>query len=188
MIAGGSGGLRGGEIPPVMHRLWRKLPRGTIAGAVVIGAVAATLIAPPRPRFIWNVSHSAPVGLYVVGGQNALAVGDMVAARVPRDWRMLAAMRRYVPANVPLIKRIAARPGDHVCAKARDILVNGEPVAARRARDGAGRAMPRWTGCTILGEGSYLLLMKDPASFDGRYFGPTDAHDIVGEVRLLWAR
>jgi len=164
------------------------LMRGAAAPMAVIAAVAVTVIAPPRPILIWNVSLSAPIGLYAVGRQERLAVGDMVAARLPRDWRRLAEVRRYVPANIPLIKRISAGPGDRVCAIGADVLVNGEPLAVRPRQDGAGRGMPQWAGCIDLQPGSYLLLMDDAASFDGRYFGPTQARDIVGKVRLLWAR
>lgn len=154
----------------------------------MIGAVIGTLIVPSQPWLIWNVSESAPIGLYAVGSRHALTAGDVVAAQVPRSWRTLAAMRRYIPANVPLIKRIAASPGDHVCTVGALLLVNGKAVAARRAQDGAGRRMPWWSGCRRLPRHAYLLLMDDGASFDGRYFGPTHTDDIVGEVELLWSR
>lgn len=154
----------------------------------LLGAVGATLYAPPPPWFVWNVSRSAPVGLYTVEGRRDLAVGDMVAARMPQAWRALAGARRYLPINVPLIKRIAAGPGDHVCAVEADILVNGEWVGSRLERDGAGQSMPWWSGCRRLRESEYFLLMRHAASFDGRYFGPTASDDIIGRVHLLWAR
>jgi len=34
----------------------------------------------------------------------------------------------------------------------------------------------------------FLLMARSPASFDGRYFGPTSRSDIVGKATLLWAR
>jgi type IV secretory pathway protease TraF len=66
--------------------------------------------------------------------------------------------------------------------------VNGRHVAARRLADGAGRPMPGWTGCSDLGFGEYFLLMEDPASFDGRYFGVTRTEDLVGRAVPLWTR
>lgn len=158
---------------------------GTLALAALGCALAATIIVPPAPRLVWNVSASAPRGLYLVGG-DSVRVGDMVIARVPAPWRRLAAVRRYLPANVPLVKRVAARHGDRVCASGRRVLVNGRPIAERRALDGGGRPMPWWTGCFVLGEGALFLLMDSPDSFDGRYFGPTRSDDIVGGARLLW--
>ncbi|MCW0197649.1 S26 family signal peptidase, partial [Sphingopyxis sp.] len=62
-------------------------------------------------------------------------------------------------------------------------------VARRLDRDGAGRPMPWWSGCAELGSGEYFLLMAEsPASFDGRYFGVSEADDIVGKARLIWRR
>lgn len=162
------------------------LPAILVSG--LLGAVAATLVAPPRPRIIWNVTASAPLGPYVVEIRSRPAVGEMVAARVPALWRGLAGARRYLPVNVPLIKRVAAASGDRVCAIGDDIEVNGQRVAGRRARDGAGRPMPSWSGCVTLRRDQYFLLMDNRSSFDGRYFGPTGDSDIIGKVRPLWAR
>ena len=110
----------------------------------------------------------------------------MVIARVPAAWRRLAAVRRYLPTNVPLVKRVAAGAGDRVCASGRRVQVNGRPIVERRAVDGAGRPMRWWTGCVVLDEGALFLLMDSPDSFDGRYFGPTLRRDIVGGARLIW--
>jgi len=157
--------------------------------AGLAAALAATLLAPPRPRLLWNASASAPIGLYAVGDGAALARGDMVIARVPGEFRMFAARRRYLPANVPLVKRVAAVSGDEVCTAGARVMVNGRLVARRLDRDGAGRPMPWWSGCVLLGTGEVFLLMTDsPASFDGRYFGVNDEGDIVGRARLLWRR
>ncbi len=160
------------------------------AGAAlgVAAAVFSTLLAPPRPLLIWNVSPSAAIGLYAVGGARPPSRGDLVAARLAPRWRLLGSARHYIPANVPLIKRVAATAGDRVCAAGADIAVNGLRVARRLDLDGAGRPMPRWSGCIVLGRSEYLLLMPGAASFDGRYFGLTGESDIVGKVHLLWAR
>ena len=166
-------------------------PRAACRALAVIaltGALALTLIVPLRPWLVWNVSKSAPVGLYLIRGRGGVGAGDMVLARVPEGWRRLAAGRRYLPQNVPLIKRAAAVPGDKVCARGSQILVNGHRIAERRRFDGGGRPMPWWTGCVTLRRGSSFLLMETPASFDGRYFGPTGEADIIGLARLIWRR
>lgn len=164
------------------------VPGGVLALSALGCALGVTIAAPPVPRLVWNVSASAPRGLYLVGDGRSLVVGDMVIARLPERWRLLAAERRYLPANVPLVKRVAARAGDRVCASGRLVLVNGRRIAERRAVDGAGRAMPWWRGCVLLDDDALFLLMDDPASFDGRYFGPTIRGDIVGKARPLWRR
>ncbi|HZV09439.1 MAG TPA: S26 family signal peptidase, partial [Novosphingobium sp.] len=165
------------------HLLW-----GALTAVAMTGALGATLLMPPRPWLVWNASASAPIGLYAVTASHHGMVGDMVIARVPVRWRDLAATRRYIPANVPLVKRVAAASGDRICASGRAIFINGRWFARRQAVDSRGRAMPWWQGCVTLGKGRVFLLMDAPDSFDGRYFGPTDRGDIIGRARLLWRR
>lgn len=171
---------------PVPATRPRRIPRAGVAVAALGCALGSTLVVTPVPLVVWNVSMSAPPGPYLVGHSNSLVTGDMVIARPPARWRRLAAERRYLPANVPLVKRVAALPGDTVCARGADIRVNRRRVAERRAIDGTGGSMPWWTGCVVLAPDMLFLLMDDPASFDGRYFGPTRRGDIVGEAWPLW--
>lgn len=159
-----------------------------VAAGLFTAGVVATIIRPPQPRLVWNASASAPIGLYLVAPGASPAVGGMVIAQVPERVRRLAARRHYIPAGTPLVKRVAAVAGDRACARGQRISINGRWVASRRAVDGAGRPMPWWNGCHTLGAGALLLLMDDPASFDGRYFGPTGAVDVLGRARLLWRR
>lgn len=156
--------------------------------AVVIAGSIATVARPPSPRLLWNVSASAPIGLWHVASDAPIGRGDMVVARLAAPWRGLAARRHYLPANVPLIKRVAAVPGDRICSVDNRIFVNGRAVAIRIGRDGAGRAMPHWSGCIVVRNNDLLLLMDDLASFDGRYFGVTAGRDVIGKATLLWLR
>lgn len=156
------------------------------AGITLLGL---TSLFPPAPRLVWNASASAPIGLYAVTPQVPIDPGDMVIARVPDPWRVVAAQRRYIPANVPLVKHVAAAAGDEVCALGARIFVNGRWLADRRSIDAAGRAMPWWSGCVRLrGRQLFLLMSNSPASFDGRYFGVTESSQVIGRARLLWAR
>ncbi len=159
---------------------------------VLIGLAAALacllLGANPAPRLVWNISASAPRGLYLLDSAAPPRHGDMIAARLPLRWRTLADQRRYLPARIPLIKRIAARSGDSVCAFGAVVTVNGRARALRRDADSLGRRLPAWHGCVHLRDGQVLLLMDSPASFDGRYFGVTEAADVLGRARLIWHR
>lgn len=169
-------------------RIDRRIATGTALVAGLVIALGATLIAPPRPLLVWNASASAPPGLYLASDPSDVERGDMVVARMPLASRNLAARRHYLPANVPLVKRVSAVSGDRVCAHGRSISVNGRRVVLRRERDGQGRPMPAWTGCFTLQKGALFLLMDTPASFDGRYFGATTRTDMVGKARLIWSR
>ncbi len=158
----------------------------TACVAILIAALFLTMIWPPRPALVWNASESSPIGLYRVEPLGELARGDMVVAWAPREARRLAAERHYLPSNVPLVKRVAAGPGDRVCAAGEAVFVNGLLAARRREADMAGRPLPAWSGCFDLVQGQLLLLMPGEASFDGRYFGLTSARDVVGRARLIW--
>ncbi len=83
---------------------------------------------------------------------------------------------------------VVAIAGDEVCALGQEIFVNGRWTAKRRVADGQGRPMPAWSGCIRLRGGQLILLMDNPASFDGRYFGATEGRDVIGKARLLWRR
>jgi conjugative transfer signal peptidase TraF len=154
----------------------------------VTGALAIVLLTAGRhaPLVVWNASASSPRGLYVVT-QAAPQLGDYVLARAPEAAERLAAARGYVPGSVPLVKSVAARTGQRVCASGDRLTVDGRGVALRRRVDRAGRRLPRWSGCRTLVEGELLLLGRDnPASFDSRYFGPVRAERILGRARLVW--
>lgn len=182
--------LRAARVRRSRHRrAWRR--RGLALG-LLAAAINWTIVFPPAPRLVWNASSSAPVGLYAVHparpGQ-AFRRGDMVIARLPPPWRALAASRRYLPAGVPLVKRVAAAPGDEICAAGDTVRLGGRPLVRRMERDRAGRILPWWEGCLRLGSDDYLLVMaSSPWSFDGRYFGVTRSTEIIGRANLLWAR
>jgi conjugative transfer signal peptidase TraF len=171
---------------------WRRRQRRRLALAGLIGcatvALATSIAGDPPTLLVWNASASAPIGLYRVRVDRAVRRGDMVVAWTPEPARSLAARRRYLPANVPLVKRVAAVDGDRVCAFDTAISINGRSVALRQRTDGAGRLMPSWQGCRRLRAGEYLLLMDSPLSFDGRYFGVTRGSELLGRAHLLWRR
>ncbi|SDA36886.1 S26 family signal peptidase [Sphingomonas sp. NFR15] len=176
------------QLHAAKHRR-RVIGRRAVVTGIGVTLLGLTMAFPPAPRLVWNASASATVGLYAVSPGAPVDSGDIVIARVPERWRKMAAQRRYIPANVPLVKRVAAVAGDEVCALGHEIFVNGEWRAERRAIDASGRPMPGWNGCVRLrGRQLFLLMTRSPASFDGRYFGVTEGGLVVGKARLLWPR
>jgi conjugative transfer signal peptidase TraF len=168
---------------PTLRRRHRR--RCVILGAAIAGAafVIASLIQPVTPRLIYNASASAPLGFYRVLSAVPLHRGDLVLVRTPASVRALAAERGYIPATVPLVKRVAALAGDTVCVSGRTVFINDQPVARQLAADHVGRPLPAWSGCRPLAAGELFLLMADvPASFDSRYFGPVPATSVIGRL------
>lgn len=152
-------------------------------------ALASTSFVRREPLFIWNASASVPIGLYAVQPIGVLAVTDLVVARPPEPLGDWLDERRYLPKDAPLIKRIAALPGQKICRDGLAVTVDGIVVAEARERDHAGRPLPVWRGCFVLLLGEVFLLNWDePASLDGRYFGPFPMNAVIGRAMPLWTR
>lgn len=138
------------------------------------------------PLLVWNASSSSPRGLYmVVSGKPR--VGDFAIAWPPAAASAIARERGYLPAGVPLVKTVAASAGEPICARSEQVWAGQRIVAVRKPADAVGRPLPWWSGCKMLERGDLLLLGSHPDSFDGRYFGPVGADQVIGSARLLWA-
>lgn len=165
-----------------MRRIW------LLATAVPVLALAvASLVSLPK-KLIYNASASTSIGFYWLDNR-PFERGDYVVVRVPDRVRNLVMERRYLPSDVPLLKRVVGMNGDRICRQSDEITVNGSVVASAKRRDGQGREMPDWHGCHILTEQTVFLLQDHPQSFDGRYFGPVDRRLIIGRatrLRLPW--
>lgn len=181
--------LAWGDSRHALRRRRRRLAAGAGGVTLLAAALLATMIAQPLPLLVWNDSASAPIGLYSIHRNAPIAVGDFALARLPWSVRRLAAERRYLPSNVPLVKKVAGSAGDRVCAQRLRISIDGKLVTRRRTHDRLGRPLPAWSGCFVLKERQLFLLNgHNPDSFDGRYFGVTSTGDILGKADLLWVR
>lgn len=159
------------------------------AGIAGLLLLVSTIAAPPKPLLVWNASPSAPIGLYFVHHSDHIMPGDMVVAWPPKAVRRLAADRRYIPYNVPLVKRVAAADHDWVCAFGDQVTIDGGWIIPRRKLDGKGRRLPWWQGCKLVEGGQLFLMIEEHSdSFDGRYFGVTEPADVIGKAELLWAK
>lgn len=173
------------------HRRWARLRRRAILtlSILALGSLSFPVLDWPTPLLIYNASASAPIGFYRVLPAEPLRRGDLVLAHTPDSIRQLAAERRYLPTNVPLVKRIVALGGDTVCAINHAVSIDGHHVADQLAADSRGRPLPIWTGCRTLRPGEIFLLMQGvPDSFDGRYFGPIPDSAVIGRLVPLWLR
>ena len=157
------------------------------AGGVAMLAITA-IISPP-PRLVWNASASVPIGFYTIAPLQRPAIDRIVLVEPPARFARLFDARGYVPFGVPLLKRIAALPGQRVCRNGPALSIDGKVVALALERDRRGRTLPIWNGCQTLHAGEVFLLNRDVAtSLDGRYFGLTPATSIIGQARPLWTR
>ena len=161
--------------------------RRFLLAGIVSAAALATLAVPVTHDAVWNVSASVPTGLYAVRGKTSLLVGDRVAIEPPPTLRRLLAERGYLPAGVPLLKRVAAISGQRVCRYKQRVTIDGDFAGVARARDSRGRPLPVWFGCRKL-KTNELFVMNPaaPDSFDGRYFGPLRLDTVIGRAVPVW--
>lgn len=153
--------------------------------AVGIAFVATSSTIGARPYLVWNTTASAPIGFYRVAHHidPRYRIGDLVLVRPDPANAKLYASRGYLPLGVPLLKRIAATPGHHVCERDRALSIDGHAIAAALDRDSRGRSLLAWNGCRYLRHSEVFVLMVGvPDSLDGRYFGPTPVRSIIGQA------
>ena len=154
-------------------------------GAVVI--LAGTIVAKPSPIYIWNSSESVPLGLYRLRTTSNYYVAELVAVQPPEPLATYLDRNGYLPAGVPMLKRVRALPGQTICRNGSTITVDGIEMGEARERDSTGRPLPVWEGCDIVEDGKLFLMNWQAAdSFDGRYFGMTPATAVIGRVLPVW--
>jgi conjugative transfer signal peptidase TraF len=160
-----------------------------ILGAMVLGASMITFssTAHPMPRLLWNASASVPIGLYAMHPVGRLTAGELLVVRPPAALAQFMAARGYLALGVPLIKHVAASPGQIICRSGRSITVDSVVVAEALDRDARGRELPAWQGCRAVKTGEVFLMNAGVTdSFDGRYFGPVPDSTIIGSATPLW--
>ena len=168
----------------------RRWAIATASAASLFGAsFLAVAVFDPLPRIVWNASASAPIGFYRIEPLSDPPHGALVAVTPPAPLARWLAERGYLGERVPLLKHVAAKPGQRVCRIGAVVSVDARPVVVARLADGMGRPLPVWQGCRTLAAGELLLLNPDhPDSLDGRYFGPLRASAVLGRAIPILTR
>ncbi|MDN5005524.1 S26 family signal peptidase [Bradyrhizobium sp. GCM10027634] len=157
--------------------------------AMLGGAVAliAPIILEITPVYVWNASESVPIGLYRLRPSNNLIVTELVAVQPPEPLATFLDLNGYLPAGVPMLKRVLALPGQTVCRSGRTLSVDAIEMGEARDRDGRGRPLPKWQGCRVVGDGElFLMNWQSNDSLDGRYFGFLPSSAVIGRALPLW--
>lgn len=160
----------------------RLLVMATIALTAIVGL--ALPVAAGSAQFVWNVTPSAPAGLYIIE-HGSWRIGDRVAVLPSKALAKELDDRGVLSGGKLLIKRVVAAAGDTVCRKGGTVMLNGRPVATARSADSRGRALPIWTGCVTLTTSDVFLLGDTAGSYDGRYFGKITAQDVLGRANEI---
>lgn len=148
----------------------------------------------------YNVSESYPSGLYRVEKGIFPTVGELALFCLPdNQYADLAKERFYLregfcsSGTLPLTKRLIGVPGDIILITENGISVNGNRAIKNTkslTTDSFGRSLPLYKGGE-LSRGMYFLVSDhNPKSWDSRYFGPINGHQIIGAVTpfLIWGK
>ena len=160
--------------------------------SIIFAALAAvaslvSTIGGATPRYIWNASNSVPIGLYRVAPAGKFTVTELVAVQPPDPLAAFLDLNDYLPSGLPMLKRIAALPGQVVCRTGLIITVDNLEMGQARARDHRNRPLPAWQGCRIIGEGDvFVMNWQSEDSLDSRYFGSLPASAVIGRVVPVW--
>ncbi len=154
-------------------------------------AVACFITAAFAGGYRLNLTPSEPVGLWRIEKlDRPLEAGDLVFICPPRtaifeEARRRGYLRRGLCAGgfAPLIKMIAALPGQHV-EITDHVVIDGGSLAASvvRKTDGEGRTITPYPGGTVP-SGHLYLYSSFASSYDSRYFGPVSDSGLLG---LAW--
>lgn len=151
------------------------------------GLMSALMLASPKPILVWNMSASAPVGLYTLHTANQLHHGDLIALAPTESQADYLSQSGFLGKGALLLKHVAALTGQLACRQDNHILIDGRIVATAQRHDHLGRDLPQWHGCRRLTSGEIFLLNAAPDSLDSRYFGPFHTHSVIGRAMPLWA-
>lgn len=154
-------------------------------------AIAGLITAAVVGGYRLNLTPSEPLGLWRIEKLNRpVEAGDLVFICSPptapfEEARLRGYLRRGLCAGgfAPLIKTVAALPGQHV-EITDHVVIDGRSLAASvvRKTDGEGRTIASYPGGVV--PSGYLFLHSSFASsYDSRYFGPVPDRGLLGLAR-----
>ncbi|MEO0761395.1 MAG: signal peptidase I [Pseudomonadota bacterium] len=165
---------------PLHPRRWRALAAAGLA-ALVLASLLDSLSTRYRLAYDGQATRCLEGWLFLVDLRDAeIARGGFVAFRPP------ASVAEHYGRPVAFLKRVAGLPGDRVTVGRDRTEVNGtvvgeglalSPVLQVDAQD--------LVRSFIVPEGTLFLMGDTTDSYDGRYWGPLPASEIIGEARWL---
>ncbi len=145
------------------------------------------------------VTPSVPEGIWWIRDwgfdRAAVTAGTYISMCLPERSVQIARERAYIPAGwcpghiAPIVKRVAAVPGDIVRISNAGMFVNGRPVKNTRrfAFDERGRPIPAIRPGTYKVRADQYWLVGDALhSWDSRYWGPVRMTPGIGIASPLF--
>lgn len=147
-----------------------------------------------------NTTPSMPIGLWKQDSLSNPLHRHQIVSFCPINTNIFktARARGYLTTGFcsggyePLLKPVAAIPGDRVKVTAEGLFINGRLIPNSRIQfqDGAGRWLPHVPiGVSqVAPDTVWLISNHTPASFDSRYFGPISVSQVQGVMHPVLVR
>ncbi len=169
----------------ILGRTLSNLPSRRLQLALAIFVLALLLFL--SSGFRLQLTGSGPRGIWQFKDSD-LALGSWVAICAEPPIAMMARERGYLAKGpctgdvTPMLKRVAALPGDVVDLGPAGVAINGQllPGTPVLPTDREGRPLPHpdW-GQYAVAPGTLWVINTKRDSFDSRYFGPVDATRVL---------
>lgn len=131
----------------------------------------------------YQVSPSMPMGWYYYKPIQHLQRDQWVSLKAPDFAERYLQQNHLVPHSGVLIKAIAAVPGDFVCQQDLQLTINHRVVATLLQQDRFHHAISQRAFCRYLSFNEYMVLgIRDPRSYDSRYFGPVNRDRLLSQA------
>lgn len=173
------------------RRCWILRIATTATGcAILIGASVIGYRLPGELGYCLNLTPSEPVGIYRVAAGGAER-GVLIWLKQPTG-PAAAVLHRYAPANIPLIKRVAAVAGDIVQVGTSGVHIDGTlwPDSAPLASDAEGHSFRAYPlGIYCIPAGQLWVMSEHPRGIDSRYFGPVAQTSVISRLVpvIIWS-
>ena len=139
-----------------------------------------------RFGFIYQVTHSMPEGVYMTYYPFSIKRNDNVVFVPNAKTEHFIVSRGWLPANVPLLKKVVGVPGDYLCIKDETVYINQVKVATIYQKDRQGNPLPIFNYCGKINQNKYFMQgVANPYSFDSRYYGLVSKKQIISKAVQL---
>lgn len=155
--------------------------------ALVLSGLAFLLIGLWLPQRI-SVSTSPSLNhriffLSSVSATDRITTGDYL---VFRHQDLLQREKGLNKENDRFIKMVGCRPGEKLATFAGSFSCEGIFLGMALTKDGKGNVLPQFSFYGTLPPDKFFMIGQHPRSYDSRYFGFIDAHDILYKALPLW--
>jgi conjugative transfer signal peptidase TraF len=164
----------------------------TVAAIILVPVTVLTVLY--SLGFRQNLTKSQPPGIYRLTNKSSdplvsfCPTGEASQVTTQRGYR--ATSWACPDGHAPMLKPIAARPGDTVTVSKSGITVNGIPLPNTRSYPFDARHYPlhQWpAGTYAVAPGTmWVLSTYNDHSYDSRYFGPINAESVIQYGHLLY--